>query len=506
MSQSSPAVADPAVADPAAPHPRYSARLYNADIAPRGADGHWRTWDLFAWWMSAWHSLGNYTAAVGLLVLGLMGWQLALGLCLGVYLIYVASNIMGTAGQKVGVPFPVFARASFGVFGSNIPALLRAIVAVAWYGIQTYLASVVVMVLVLKIWPEAKALTESSFIGLSPLGWYCFLGMWVVQLAVLYRGMETVRKLSDFAGPTIWVGMFALAIWTLARAGWKLDWTYHVGPAPLAFWPAVGAILAAAFLLTSNLRGPILNFADFTRLSPSKKTVVNGNRLGLLLNGVAFCVVSVVIGLAALEVYGKAISDPTELLDDIDNVTILLLAIILIAVATAGANVVLNFVSPAYDFSNIAPHKISFRTGGLITAILAVVITPWNLYSSPTVVNLFLGGIGALMGPLAGIIAADFYLIRRKMVDADSLYSDDPNGRYFYGRGTNMNSVIAFVISGGVALCIALVPVFHAIAPFAWPIGVVLGVASCVVVNRARPNLGARVDDLRSESVTASVR
>ncbi|MDQ4215081.1 NCS1 family nucleobase:cation symporter-1 [Microbacterium capsulatum] len=487
-----------AVAD--APHTRYSTRLYNADIAPRGDDGHWRTWDLFAWWMSAWHSLGNYTAAVGLLVLGLMGWQLALGLCLGVYIIYVASNVMGTAGQKVGVPFPVFARASFGVFGSNIPALLRAIVAVAWYGIQTYLASVVVMVLVLKIWPAAEALTKPNFLGLSELGWFCFLGMWVVQLAVLYRGMETVRKLSDFAGPTIWVGMFALAIWTLGRAGWKLNWNYHIGAAPLEFWPAIGAILAAAFLLVSDLSGPILNFADFTRLSPSRKTVINGNRLGLLVNGIAFCLVSVTIALAALEVYGKAINDPTELLKDIDSVTILILSIVLIAIATAGANVVLNFVSPAYDFSNVAPHKISFRTGGVITAVLSIVITPWNLYSNPVVVNLFLGGIGALMGPLVGIIAADFYLIRKTMVDQHALYSDDPNGKYFYGRGTNMNSVIAFVIAGGVALCIALVPAFSAISPFAWPIGIVLGVAACLVVNRIRPNLQARTEDLQAQA------
>lgn len=478
----------------------YSKRLYNADIGPRGEQGHWRTWDLFAWWMSAWHSLGNYTAAVGLLVLGLMGWQLALGLCLGVFIIYLASNVMGVAGQKVGVPFPVFARASFGVFGSNIPALLRAAVAVAWYGIQTYLASVVVMILVIKIWPQTEALTQTSFFGLSSLGWICFLGMWLVQLVVLYRGMETVRKLSDFAGPTIWIGMLALAIWTLSRGGWKLDWTYHTSAGPLGFWASVVAILAAAFLIVSDLSGPILNFADFTRLSPNRRTVIRGNRLGLLVNGMAFCLVSVVISLAAVDVYGKAVNDPMELMKDIDSVTILILAILLVAIATAGANVVLNFVSPSYDFSNVAPHRISFRTGGLITAVLSVLITPWNLYSNPVVVNLFLGGIGALMGPLVGIIAADFYLVRKAKIDTNSLYSDDPNGRYFYGRGTNMNSVIALIISGGIALCVALLPPLGAIHAFAWPIGLILGVVTCLAVNRMRPNIHARTEDLIEES------
>lgn len=461
----------------------YSARLYNTDIAPRQEGGHWRTFDLFAWWMSAWHSLGNYAAAVGLLTLGLMGWQLAVGLCLGVVIIYVASNAMGIAGQKVGVPFPVFARASFGVFGANIPALLRAIVAVAWYGIQTYLASLVLKALLIKIWPDAVAWDHSDFVGLSLLGWLCFLGMWVVQLVVLYRGMETVRKLSDFAGPVIWVGMLALALWILSRGGWKLNWSYHIGAAPLAPLQAVGAILTAAFLITSDLSGPILNFPDFTRLSPSRRAVVNGNRLGLLLNGVAFCVVAVLVSLAALEVYGKVVTDPAVFLNDIDDVPVLVIAIVLIAVATAGANVVLNFVSPSYDFSNVSPRRISFRMGGIITAVLAIVITPWNLYSNPVVVNLFLGGIGALMGPLVGVIATDYYLVKKQLVDHHALYSDDPSGPYFYTRGTNLKSVFAFVFSGGIAICVALLPALSAIHAFAWPVGVVLGVVACGTLN-----------------------
>jgi NCS1 family nucleobase:cation symporter-1 len=473
----------------------YSSRLYNDDIAPRGEDAPWTAWGLFAWWMSAWHSLGNYTAAVGLLVLGLMGWQLAVGLCLGVLILYVMSNVMGIAGQKVGVPFPVFARASFGVFGSNIPAILRAIVAVAWYGIQTYLASVALMILVLKAFPDAQPLSEGDFLGLSALGWICFLGLWVAQLFVLHRGMETVRKLTEFAGPTIWVAMFALAVWTLNRADWHVDWTYHTGSS-LSVAASIGAILTAAFLIVSDLSGPLVNFADFTRLSPDKQTVIRGNRLGLLINGIAFCVVAIAITLASVEVYGKAINDPIEMVRDVDSITVLLLTILVVAVATAGANVVLNFVSPAYDFVNVAPHRISFRTGGVITAVLSVVIMPWNLYSNPVVVNLFLGGIGALMGPVAGILAADFYVVRKAQVDRDSLYSDDPRGRYYYSRGTNMNSVIALALSGAISLCLALVPFFSPVHAFAWPVGLLLGAFFCLVVNRLRPNAHARAADL----------
>lgn len=478
----------------------YSDRLYNEDLAPRQGTGTWKTWNLFAWWMSAWHSLADYTATVGLLALGLMGWQLAIALCFGVFIIYLISNLMGLAGQKIGVPFPVFARASFGVYGANIPALLRAIVAVAWYGIQTYLASAVIMILLIKIVPASAALTTSTWLGLSPLGWICFLALWVAQLIVLHRGMESVRKLSDFAGPLIWVAMIALTVWTLQRAHWTLDWSYHVGAAPLAFGPTIVTMLAAASLVVALLSGPVLNFSDFTRLAASRKTVINGNRLGLLVNGVAFCLVSIVLTLASAEVYGKAIDDPIVLINDIDSITVLLLAIVAIGISTAGINIILNFVSPAFDFANVAPKHISFRTGGIITAVLSVVILPWNLYSNPVAVNLFLGGVGALMGPLFGIIMADYYLIRRARLHTDALYQDDPQSRYFYQRGTNHNSVIALATAGIITLCIALLPALSALHPFSWPIGTLLGAALCLLINRARPNVHARSADLQAQA------
>lgn len=478
----------------------FSSRLYNKDIAPRSGIGKWGTWELFAWWMSAWHSLGGYAFAVGLIVLGINGWQMAVGLSLGIVIIYFMSNLMGIAGQKVGVPFPVFARASFGVFGANIPALLRAIVAIFWYGIQTWLASAVIMILVVKLWPATEPMTKGDFLGLSGLGWICFLFLWAVQLLVLHRGIETVRKLTVFAGPAIWVAMAALAIWTLNRAGWSLDWNYHEAGASQSFGALFIATCAAMFITVAYMAGPMLNFADFTRLSPSRRAVIRGNALGLLLNGIAFGVVSIIIALASVKVYGKAIQDPILLLKEIDNPTLLLLTIIVVVIATAGINVILNFVSPSYDISNAAPKQISFRRGGLITAVLAVIVTPWNLYSNPVVVNQFIGGVGALMGPLLGIVLIDYYLIRKAQINAASLYSDAPDGRYFYHRGANLNSVYALIVSGVITLTITFVPAFSSLAPFAWPIGVILGGLFCLVFNRMRPNVHARAADLADEA------
>lgn len=478
----------------------YSPRLYNEDLAPRAESGNWRTRNLFAWWMSAWHSLADYTAAVGLLSLGVLGWQLAVALCLGVAVIYLISNLAGVAGQKVGVPFPVFARISFGVFGANIAALLRAVVAVAWYGIQTYLASQVILILVVKSVPAATALTQTSYLGLSQLGWICFLALWTAQLIVLHRGMDSVRRLSDFAGPIIWIAMIALAVWTLQRADWSVDWSYHVGDT-LSHGQTVIKMLAIISLIVALLSGPVLNFSDFTRLAPNRKSVVRGNQLGLLINGVAFCLVAVVITLASVKVYGKAVDDPIVLMREIDSVTMLLLAIVAVGVSTAGINIILNFVSPALDFANVAPKYVSFRTGGVITSVLAVVILPWHLYSNPVVVNIFLGGVGALMGPLFGIVMADYYLVRRGKVDIKSLYVDQPDGRYYYKRGTNTNAIIALTISGSAALAIALVPALAVMAPFTWPLGTACGALICVLIHRLRPNANVDEEPIEGELV-----
>jgi NCS1 family nucleobase:cation symporter-1 len=462
----------------------YSPRLHNEDIAPRTGEGHWKTWDLFAWWMSAWHSLGGYTMAVGLLILGLNGWQMAIGLTIGLVIIYFFSNLMGVAGQRVGVPFPVFARISFGVYGANVPAILRAIVAVAWYGIQTYLASAAVMVLLLKVAPGTQSLNESSFLGLSVLGWLCFLVLWVAQLAVLWRGMEAVRRLSDFSGTTIWVAMIALAIWVLNQADWTIDWSYSEPGVALGAGGTFTAILGAIFLTCAYMAGPMLNFADFTRLAPTAGSVKRGNQLGLLLNGVAFCVISVVIVLASVQAYGSPITDPVQLLSRMDSVAVLLVSIIAVAIATVGINIILNFVSPALDFSNVWPSRISFRTGGLITAVLALLVMPWKLYANPIAVNYFIGGVGGLMGPLLGIMLVDYYLVRRGVVDIHALYTENPEGPYFYNNGFSRRSLICLLVSGVAALSVAYLPALSGLAHFSWPIGLVVGGGLCFILNR----------------------
>jgi len=460
--------------------------LVNADLVPTTSDtAVWRTWDLFCLWMTSAHSIGSYGFAVGMLALGLTGWQTMAALFVGVLLLWGGSNLIGVAGQKVGVPFPVFARGTFGIFGANVPALLRALVAIFWYGIQTYLASTALIVLLLRVAPGLQSLTEHKFIGLSALGWISFLVLWAVQLLIINYGMNVVRKASDFAGPVVWIGMLALAIWILGKAGWSIDFGAHSGPA-LSGGKTTAAFIGVVFLMVAFMAGPLVNYADFARFSPSKKAIVRGNAWGIPFNETAFVVISIVISLATLKVYGKVLSDPVELVAHIHNNTIVIIAAAVFAIATVGINVVLNFVSPAYDISNTAPKYISFRTGGVITAVLSILVLPWKLWENQNFIVYFLGGVGALMGPVFGILIVDYYLVRRQRTVVDDLYSDAPQGSYHYIRGFNPRALIALVIAGVAGVLVALVPHSQYVTALSWPVGAVLGGGLMYVLSSGR--------------------
>jgi NCS1 family nucleobase:cation symporter-1 len=231
-------------------------------------------------------------------------------------------------------------------------------------------------------------------------------------------------------------------------------------------------MLSAMFITVSYFAGPTLNFADFTRNAPNEQMVRRGNAWGLLLNATAFGAISIVIALASVKVYGEAIHDPIVLLKDIDSIAILLVAIIAIGTATAGINIILNFVAPVYDIINVWPRHFTFRKAGVLVAALSIVITPWNLFSNPVIVNHFIGGVGALMGPLYGIIMTDYYLVRRGAIDTNALFDDSTSGKYYYSGGYNMKAVSALIVSGVLTIGLSVTPSLGVFAPFAWPIGV----------------------------------
>jgi NCS1 family nucleobase:cation symporter-1 len=432
------------------------------------------------------HNAGNYTFAAGLFLLGLSPLQVTLGILGGALIVFGGCCMSGFMGHDAGAPYPVVSRLSWGVWGANIPALTRGAVAIAWYGIQTFLASIALKVLLLRFVPGMEPLADRTFLGMDLLGWMAFLILWAIQMAIVVRGMEAVRHLQGWAGPAIWVVMIALAVWMLWQAGWHISWTRGGVDDALSSGEQWYQTFAAVGLTVGILATLMLNFSDFVRYSPSRASVVKGNAWGLPFNWTAFALTSVNVSAASVEVYGEAVLDPAVLLERMDNDLLVLFGTAVFVLATIGVNIVANFVSAAFDISNVNPKRISFRKGGILTSVLALVSMPRNLYNSPEIIAYFLGGLGALLGPFFGIMAVDYFAPRKGRFSLPDLYEPTAKSLYYYRNGVNPLAIKAFVPSAVVALILALVPTFSYVAPFGWFIGCALGAVAYWVVARGR--------------------
>lgn len=466
----------------------YDPLLVNEDLAPLKKQ-RWKAYNIFAFWMSDVHSVGGYVTATSLFALGLASWQVFLAIIVGVVLVNVFVNLVAKPSQLTSVPFPVICRAAFGIKGANIPAIIRGLIAVAWYGIQTYLASQVLVMLILKLWPAAAPYADESqysFLGLHPVGYVAFFVMWVLQILVFWRGMAAIRKFIDFAGPAVYIVMLALAIYLVVRAGGFSALDLSLGVAE----PERGIVFtfcAAVAIMVSYFSGPALNFGDIARYGESFKAVKRGNFLGLPVNVVFFSILVVVTAAATLPVYGSLITDPVETIALIDNTTAVVVGALTVMIATVGINIVANFIAPAFDFSNVAPTRISWRTGGMIAAVGSVFLTPWNLYDSPEVIQYTLGTLASFIGPLFGVLIMFFYVAAKQRIKVDDLFSSATTGKYWYRNGYNVNAVIAVVAGAIVGMLFVFLPALHGFADFSWFASA--GVASLVflVVERVSP-------------------
>jgi NCS1 family nucleobase:cation symporter-1 len=368
----------------------------------------------------------------------------------------------------------VASRISFGVLGANIPAIIRGLIAVAWYGIQTYLASVALVLLAIKLWPGLAPYAETAqhgFAGLSLLGWIGFGIMWIAQAVVFWRGMDAIRKFIDFCGPAVYVVMFLLAGYLVIEAGWEnIDFNLADGGITLTGWAVLPVLLSAIALVVSYFSGPMLNYGDFARYGKSFAAIKKGNFLGLPVNFLVFSLLVVITAAATRPVFGELIIDPVHTVARLDNVYAVILGALTFMIATVGINIVANFVSPAFDFSNVNPQKISWRMGGMIAAVGSVLITPWNLYNSPATIHYTLDTLGAFIGPLYGVLIADYYLVKRRRVVVDDLYTLSADGRYHYKKGYNPIAIAATAISAIVGMIVVFFGSSEA-ATYTWFIG-----------------------------------
>ena len=477
-SATTPRDAGPAT-QPATATKDYDPRLTNEDLAPL-REQKWGSYNIFAFWMSDVHSVGGYVTAGSLFALGLASWQVLVSLLVGITIVYFFCNLVAKPSQVTGVPYPVMCRSAFGVLGANVPAIIRGLIAVAWYGIQTFLSSAALDVVLIKLFPDLApyaVVDDYGFLGLSLLGWGSYLLLWVVQACVFWRGMEAIRKFIDFCGPAVYVVMFLLCGYLIAKAGWSaID--LNLGEVTYTGWDALPVMLGAIALVVSYFSGPMLNFGDFSRYGKSFSAVKRGNLLGLPVNFLLFSLLVVITASLTVPVYGELITDPVTTVARIDSTFAIVLGALTFTIATIGINIVANFISPAFDFSNVSPQRISWRAGGMIAAAGSVLITPWNLYNNPDVIHYTLEVLGAFIGPLFGVLIADYYLIKKQQVRVDDLFTMSTTGSYWYSKGYNPNAIIATAVGAAVAMFPVLakgVTGMHTAAQYSWFIGCGLG-------------------------------
>ncbi|AWL84934.1 nitrate reductase [Streptomyces sp. TSRI0445] len=452
-----------------------SSTLYTYDLAPTKREGRrWGAYNVFTLWANDVHSLGNYAFAIGLFALGLNVWGILAAFLLASVLLFLLLTLSGFMGHKTGVPFPVMSRIAFGIRGAKIPAAVRGLVAIAWFGIQTYLASAVLSALLIAMFPGLRDLDTNSVLGQSTLGWITFLALWALQLLIVSYGMQMIRRYMAFAAPTTLITMCALAVWMFVRADWSISVSVD---APLVGGEMWLQILQAAALWVVIYGTFVLNFCDFTRSAKSRGSIIWGNVIGIPVNMIFFAVIVIVLSGAQFTLDGHVITSPTDIVRTIPNMFLLATASLALIALTVAVNLLANFVAPIYALIDLFPRRLNFRRAGVVSAVAGLVILPWNLYNSPVVVNYFLGGLGALLGPLFGVIMADYWLLRRSRVNVPALYSEDPTADYHYRRGVNPRAIAAFAPSATVAVVIALVPFFHAAAGFSWFIGAILAAA-----------------------------
>ncbi len=422
--------------------------LSNPDIAPiPAAKRTWNWWHYCALWIGMSVCITTYTLASGLIDSGMSWRQAMLTIFLGNSIVLVPMLLNAHAGTRYGIPFPVFARASFGVLGSNVPALLRAMVACGWFGIQTWIGGAAIYQLTLQLWPGVKDLPNvvPGFIGISTGELGAFFLFWAMNVWFIVKGTESIKWLESLAAPFLIVVGLALLWWANARAGgWGPILSQPSRFATRAeflrvFFPALTAMIGYWATLS-------LNIPDFTRYARSQKDQVVGQALGLPTTMTLYAFIGVAVTSATVLIFpgGGVIWDPVKLLARIGGPFTVMLSMLALTVATLTTNLAANVVSPANDFSNAAPRLISFRLGGIITALAGVVMMPWKLLSSSQgYIFTWLVGYSALLGPIGGILIADYYVLRGRELDVDDLYRR--GGRYEYSGGVNPAAVVALL-------------------------------------------------------------
>ena len=413
--------------------------LWNADLAPTPLSARtWSTYHIAALWIGMSVAITTYTLASGLMQQGMTWWQAMLTILLANTIVLVPMTLNAHAGTKYGVAFPVLCRASFGVRGANVPAVLRALVACGWFGIQTWIGGLALHTLLGAAWP--------AWAGFPGGVWIAFTMFWLVQVAIIVRGLDGIKWLEAWSAPLLIGGGLVLLWWAASEGGGLgriLAESSRLQTNHVPFWQLFPAALTANVGYWATLS---LNIPDFTRYAKSQRSQALGQALGLPATMTGFAFIGVAVTSATIVLFGEAIWDPVALIARIGSPPVVIIGALIVLVAQLTTNMAANVVSPANDFSSLAPRRISYVTGGLITAAIGIAMLPWKLYADASAyIFTWLIGYSSLMGAIGGILIADYWVLRGRELSPADLFK--VNGRYTYEGGINRRAMIALVLS-----------------------------------------------------------
>ncbi len=474
------------------------ARLWNEDLAP--VEPASRTWDATAYaalWVAMVACVPTYLLAGGLIAAGMNWVEAVLTVFLGNLIVLIPMVAIGHMGAKYGVPFPVLLRAAFGPQGAKIPALARGLVACGWFGINTWVGGSAIYVILNTLTGDAFRGAPLPVLGIDAAQTICFLAFWAMHLFFIRHGTESIRWLEMLSAPFLLVMAFALLAWAYVSA----DGFGEMLSAPSAFaagGPREGEFWGVFFISLTGMVGfwatMALNVPDFTRFAKSQKAQMIGQAIGLPVPMALFAFISVAVTSATVKIYGEAIWNPVDLAGRMGGFAVVI-ALVALVVATLTTNLAANVVAPAYGFSNLAPARISYRMGGYITAAIGIAIFPWKLVEDAgAYIFTWLVGYSALLGPIAGILIADYFLVRKMRLDVDELFRSD--GAYGGSGGWNVAGLAAFAIGVApnapgflhAAGALKSVPaIFDGIYVAAWFVGFAVAGAAYYLFMGARP-------------------
>lgn len=473
--------------------------LYNPDLAPVPEEKRtWGTWHIAALWVGMAVCIPTYTLASNFITGGMNWWQALLTVFLGNAIVLIPMTLNAHPGTAYGIPFPVLLRASFGTRGANIAAIMRGIVACGWFGIQSWIGGAAIYSMAVLIF-DIDTTTRSVIpaLGISGGELLAFLIFWAINVYFIVRGMDSIKWLELLAAPFLLVigGVLMLWAWSAADGFGPIFSQPSNFETPGAFWSAFGAGLTAMVGFWATLS---LNIPDFSRFASSQKAQILGQSIGLPFTMALYSFVGIVVTSATIVVFGEAIWDPVQLMTRFDHKLVAIIALVALAIATLSTNIAANVVSPANDIANLAPRHISFKMGGIITAIIGILMMPWKLLADPTgYIFTWLIGYSALLGPIAAIMIADYFVYRKKKLDVAEFYN--PEGEFKYSSGFSLAGLGAFALAvlpaipGFLATVGALpgnrVPeFFHLIYNQAWFVGFGIAFVLYLLFKRSFPN------------------